>query len=123
MRLRLGLLVGLVVLAGCGSSSPAIRETNVAAISQSATTPGRLVGAIVLRGRGHNSRHHRGWVEVGQHGHLFSRQWVKTNQKYHFELAPGTYDLAGYTKYGVCRTVATIRSGSTTVQNVYCVFH
>jgi hypothetical protein len=89
--------------------------------------PGRLVGGIVFSGRvprsAGKSRYHRGWVEVGQHGHLVAKQWVKTNHRYHFTLAPGTYDVAGYTRYGVCRNSATIHSSHTTHVNVGCVWH
>jgi hypothetical protein len=60
---------------------------------------------------------------VGQHGHLVAKQWVKTDRRYRFNLGPGKYDLAAYTRYGVCRTQATIHSRSTTHQDVGCVWH
>lgn len=65
------------------------------------------MGAITLSGRvppsGRKNRYQRGWVEVGQHGHLVARRYVETNHYYQFTLRPGTYDVAGYTQWGRCR--------------------
>jgi len=101
--------------------------TGVPAVGRSQGPSGHLVGAIVFSGRVPHSatknRYHRGWVEVGQHGHLVAKQWVKVNHQYHFTLAPGTYDVAGYTRWGACRATARIKAGQIAHQDAYCVWH
>jgi hypothetical protein len=52
-----------------------------------------------------------------------AKQHVQRNRQYNFKLSPGTYDIAAYIRWGVCRDQATIRSGHTTTQNIYCVWH
>ena len=124
MGSALALILSLGFLAGFGESSHAVRYATPGPTRQSSRTPGRLVGGIVFRGRGHKSdRYQRGWVEIGENGQLVTKQYVKAGHRYHFTLAPDTYDVAGYAKFGPCRGTATITSGRTTVQNVYCVFH
>jgi hypothetical protein len=116
----------MACLAGCGSTARTVTATNAAAIIKQAGAPGHLVGGIVYRGRapsGGNNRYQRGWIEIGQRGHLVAKQHVERNRLYHFRLVPGTYDIAAYIRWGTCRDQATIRSHRTTVQDVYCVWH
>ena len=89
---------------------------------------GRLVGAIVFVGNvprsARKNRYHQGWVEIGRHGHLVAKQWVKLGHHYHFTLAPGSYDVAAYTRWGPpCRDTAQIAAGQTTNQDAYCSWH
>jgi hypothetical protein len=122
----------LAVFGAASSRSPrpprVITAIPVRALIRSYGGTGGLVGAIVFTGnvpRGaRKNRYHRGWVEVGQHGHLVSKKWVKTGHKYHFALTPGSYDIAGYTRWGPpCRGSVQIRPDRTTHQNVYCDWH
>ena len=125
----LGVLLSLGSASGRNPAPLRVRRapTGVSAAGRSSRRSGHLVGAIVFSGRVPRSaaknRYHRGWVEVGQQGHLIAKQWVKVNHQYHFTLAPGTYDVAGYTRWGACRATARISTGQTTHQDTYCVWH
>jgi hypothetical protein len=124
----LGVFASLGTASSHHSTAPrAHPSTRVRAVASSQRASGRLVGAIVFSGNvppsaGEN-RDHRGWVEVGQHGHLVARQRVKINHQYHFTLAPGAYDVAGYTRWGACRATAQIKAGQTTHQDAGCTWH
>jgi hypothetical protein len=127
-------VMATVLLASVGMASShgakALRDrasTRVRALTRFRGEPGRLVGAIVFSGRvpqgAAKNRYQRGWVVVSQHEHRVAKQWVKVNHKYHFALAPGTYDIAGHDRWGNCRDTAQIRAGHTIDQNVYCTWH
>lgn len=130
--LRMAVAATLLVVIGTASSrnpSPPRVPTpiRVHAVTRSYGASGGLVGAILFTGnvprRARHHRYHRGWVEVGQHGHLVAKQWVKTGHKYHFRLTPGPYDIAGYTRWGICRGNVQIPPDRTIHQNVYCGWH
>lgn len=116
-----------VIGAGSQGSGPPWVPTPVRAVIPSYGAGGYLIGAIVFRGNVPRSarkhRYHRGWVEVRQQGQLVAKQWVKNGHTYHFTLLAGTYDIAGYTRWGTCRGSANVPPDRRIRRNVYCVFH